>query len=445
MKTFGKLVPLLAAVLVIGAFWASEVVVRPKEIKDRVRVTYWEKWSGIEFDAIQAVVKEFNDSQDEIYVDLLSVAGIHNKTLMAIAAGVPPDVAGLYGPNVAQYVHDRAIIPLDDYCEAAGISRDDYIPVYWDMGVFDGHVYSLPTTPASTALHYNRRLFREAGLDPDAPPRTIEELDAFTEVLTIFRDDGKIAQSGFVHKEPGWWNWGWGYIFGGALWDGESQITCDSEENIRAFEWIQKHAQKYGASNLSSFRDGFGSFASPQNAFMSEKVAMELQGVWMANFIETYNADLDWAAAPFPYPADRPDLAGLTFADEDILVIPVGAKHPDEAFEFIKFVQSRRGMEMLCLLQQKHSPLAEASPEFYANHPNPYIEMFTELPKNASVVTPPKIAIWPEYQAELINAFDEIFINGMEPRVALGIVKKRMQPALDRYLRQKKLREEAGM
>lgn len=432
-----KLGTALAVLAVIGALIASEQVVKPKHDDGKVHITYWEKWTGFEFEAVKAVVDDFNASQDEIFVDLLSVSGIHNKTLMATAAGVPPDVAGLFGPNVAQYFHDRAVIPLDEMCAEAGITREDYIPIYWDICTYNGKLYALPLTPASTALHYNTRLFSEAGIT--GPPETIEEMDADVEKLTKTKD-GKIVQAGFVHQEPGWWNWGWGFVFGGELWDGESQITCDSPENVRAFTWVQSYVKKYGKSRLQNLRSGFGAFNSPQNAFMSEQVAMVLQGGWMGNFIDKNNPDLPWAAAPFPYPADRPDLKGRTFADLDILVIPRGAKHPKEAFTFIKYMQSQPAMEKLCLLQTKHSPLAKTSPEFYAKHPNPYIKLFTEMPKSDSVVSPPKIAIWPEYSSELRNAFDEIVLNGADPKAALSKVRERMQPALDSYLREEALR-----
>jgi ABC-type glycerol-3-phosphate transport system substrate-binding protein len=429
----------LAALLVIATFLASEWVVTPKHDDGKVHITYWEKWTGFEFEAVKKVVDEYNRSQSKVHVDLLSVSGIHNKTLMATAAGVPPDVAGLFGPNVAQYFHDRAVIPLDEMCAEAGIAREDYIPIYWDICTFEGRLYALPLTPASTALHYNTRLFAQAGLT--RPPETIEEMDAYVAKLTKRNADKQITIAGFVHQEPGWWNWGWGFVFGGELWDGESRITCDSPENVRAFTWVQSYVKKYGKSQLQNFRSGFGAFNSPQNAFMSEKVAMVLQGGWMGNFIANNNPDLPWAAAPFPYPADRPDLKGRTFADLDILVIPRGAKHPKEAFEFITYMQSQKAMEALCLGQTKHSPLAKSSPEFYANHPNPYIHLFTDMPKNDSVVSPPKIAIWPEYASELRNAFDEVVLNGADPRAALTKVRQRMQPALDRYLREKKLRE----
>jgi ABC-type glycerol-3-phosphate transport system substrate-binding protein len=169
---------------------------------------------------------------------------------------------------------------------------------------------------------------------------------------------------------------------------------------------------------------------------------MELQGGWMGNFIQKNNPDLQWAACPFPYPKNRPDLKGRTFADLDILVIPRGAKHPKEAFEFIKYMQSQKAMEELCLGQNKHSPLAKTSPEFYAKHPNPYIRLFSDMPKNDNVVSPPKIAIWPEYSNELKNAFDEIVLNGADPKETLTKVRERMQPALDRFLEEERLRSD---
>src|SRR5947199_204040 len=140
---------------------------------------------------------------------------------------------------------------------------------------------------------------------------------------------------------------------------------------------ITSYATAFGPSALQVFKSGFGNFSSPQNAFIDEKVAMVLQGVWMYNFIDKYNPKLDWAAAPFPYPADRPDLAFMSAVDMDVLTIPSGAHHPREAWEFIKYVQSQKGMELLCLGQRKHSPLAKVSQEFWAKHPNPYIKLFT--------------------------------------------------------------------
>jgi multiple sugar transport system substrate-binding protein len=440
LRASDLLLPGLAAV-VLSAVYFSEQLVKPTPHPGRVKVTYWEKWTGFEFSAMKAVVDDFNASQDKIWVQILPISSIDQKTMMATSAGIPPDLAGLFGPNVPQYVDDAAILALDDMCAAAGIKKEDYIPAYFEIGQYNGKLWSLPTTPASTALHYNVDMLKAAGIDPNKPPKTIEELDAYAAKLTV-KKNGRIDKSGFMPSEPGWWNWAWGSYFGGKLWDGKDKITALSPENLRAFRWIAGYSERYGPGELQTFRSGFGNFSSPQNAFMSKKVAMELQGVWMYNFISQFAPTLNWAAAPFPHPADRPDLAETSIVDEDVIVIPKGAEHPKEAFEFIKYLQSQPAMEKLCLGQQKNSPLRNVSEEFWRKHKNPYIKLFDRLAYSKNALVPPKIGIWSQYSSELTNAYDSVALLTKSPEQALKDVETRMQPLLTQYLERKRMRQQ---
>jgi len=231
--------------------------------------------------------------------------------------------------------------------------------------------------------------------------------------------------------EPGWWNWSWGPFFGGKLWDGKNKITFNSPENVKAFEWVQSFSKKWGASALQSFKSGFGSFSSPQNAFMMSQNAMEIQGVWMYNFIHMYSPGLDWAAAPFP--TANPELPDPTVIDLDVLCIPTGAKHTKEAFEFLKFVESQKGLEMLCLGQKKITPLKAVSPGFIENHPNPFIKLFIKMSYSKGAVSTPKLGIWSQYKDEISSAFDDITLMTKTPKQALDDVTNRMQPMLDQY------------
>ena len=439
----------LAAAAVVIAAWYSERVAAPPPVDNKVHVVYWEKWTGFEGDAIRAVVDEFNRSQDRIQVDLLTISGIQNKLLLATAGGTPPDVSGIWSYLIPQYVDARALTPLDDLCREAGIGPEDYVPVYWKAGYYNERIYALPTTPGSTALHYNTKMFREVGLDPNKPPRTIEDLDRAAERLTKREPGGRITRIGYMHSEPGWWHWSWVYLFGGRLWDGGDRLTVNAPENIRAFQWIRSYSEKYGPKNLQTFKSGLGTlFASPENGFLAGKVAMETQGVWMQNFIRKYaphmmEPELEWAAAPFPYPADRPDLADNTMTEADAVVIPRGSKHPREAFEFIKFLQSQRGLELLCLLQGKHTPLINVSSDFYAKHPNPFIKLFYELPKGKNAYAVPAIGIWPELRDSMTSAFEETLLMQKTPKQALDDVQNRMQPKFEEYLKRKRMRDEA--
>lgn len=408
----------------------------------KVEIVYWEKWTGFEGEAMRRVVEAFNASQDRIRVRMVTISQIDRKLLVATAGGNPPDVAGLWSWITNVYADRGAIIPLDDYCEKFAIGPDRYIPVYWQLNQHRGHTFALPTTPGDMALHWNKRMFREAGLDPDRPPRTIEELDDYTERLTK-RDKktGRLTQIGFMHAEPGWWNWAWGYFFGGQLWDGRDKITIYSPENLRAFRWIQSYPVKYGIEELHNFRSGFRDlFSSPQNAFFSGLVAMELQGVWMYNFINKYAPGMEWGAAPFPFPSDRPDLACTTIQECDTLVIPKDARHPDEAFEFIAFVQSQKAMEMLCLGHRKHTPLRKVSDEFWNRHPNPYVRLFYDLAFSCNSTWTPKLGFWNAFLDEMNAAFDAVWACEASPEKALLTAQERMQKMLEREIRHMKRR-----
>ncbi len=448
--------------------WTAGCSHQPAEYTDdgRVIVRYWEKWTGFEGDAMRAIVDDFNASQDRIHVDMLTVSQIDHKLMLATSGGNPPDVSGLWSHSVNVYAEKGALTPLNSLLAEAGITRDDYIPVFWNLCEHRGFMWALPSTPATMALHWNKRLFREAGLDPDRPPRSIEELDRMNEQLTVVRlqrngrgmtapyaeltDEERAAKQfeivriGHVPTEPGWWTPMWGFWFGGELWDGDRAITTTAPEHIAAFTWFQHYPEKYGLDNLRKFGASLGTFSSPQNAFLTEQVAMVLQGVWMYNFIDKFAPHIEWGVAPFP-PSDPNRADAVTIVECDVLVIPRGARRVNEAFEFIRYVNSQPAMEKLVLGQRKFSPLAETSPGFVEQHPNPFIQVFMDLARSPGARYEPRLTVWNEYRSELVIAADRIFSLRVSPEDALREVKERVQWKYDRVLRRWDIIREARM
>ncbi|MDD4879254.1 MAG: ABC transporter substrate-binding protein [Candidatus Omnitrophica bacterium] len=436
---------------------------------DTVKVVYWEKWSGFEADAMQAVIDLFNSRKFTnkdgklIHVEMSTVSEIDRRLLTAVAGGNPPDVAGVWTWLVTAYAEKGALLPIDDHLREAAITEDRYIPVFWEICKYKGKMWGLPSTPASVALHWNKRLFREAGLDPNVPPSSIQEFDEMAEKLTLIKlpgqdkavsfyelkgkpdhedllGQGTIIQMGFLPSEPGWWPWSWGYWFGGELWNGKEKVTADDPGNVKAYEWVKSYSDKYGVDNIKKFSSSFGTFASPQNAFLSSKVAMVREGVWMYNFIDKYATGMDWDAAPFP--SDGGKLKDVTYAEADILVIPIGARHPDEAFKFISFVNTQEAMELLCEGQRKFTPLKNVSEDFYARHKNPHIRVFRALAESPNAFTTPKMVIWQEYLREMSFAYEMIRDLKAEPEEVLSDVRKTMQKRLERELEMSKRAEE---
>jgi ABC-type glycerol-3-phosphate transport system substrate-binding protein len=230
----------------------------------------------------------------------ITVSQINERFLVSVAGNKAPDIASIFTNNIPSFAEKGSLYPLDELARQHGMSQEDYLPVFWEMCTYRGTLYALPTTGATLALHYNKDLFREAGLDPERPPRTLEELDRMSEQLTRFDAKGRMVRIGFLPTQPGWWHAMWPIWFGGNIWDGHDRLTIDSDEYVRALDWAQGYARKYGSDTLQNFRSGFGNFNSPQDPFLSGQIAMELQGVWMFNFIDKYNPGLDCGVAPFP-------------------------------------------------------------------------------------------------------------------------------------------------
>jgi ABC-type glycerol-3-phosphate transport system substrate-binding protein len=435
------------------------------------RVVYWEKWTDFEGEAMARVVDGFNAKEREhaqaqpgyrpIEVELVVISNIEQKLLIACAGGNPPDVAGIYSTMTAAYADKGALTDLSELAQASGLERGRYVGRYYDLGVHRGKLWGLPTAPASVALHWNKRLFREAGLDPEQPPETLEQLDEMAEKLTKWevtlpsgekqirsgyqRDvpssRKRLLQVGFLPSEPIWWAHGWGFVFGGKLLDGD-RLTTASPENIQAYQWMASYSRALGVDAVRRFRSAFGSFASAQNPFLSGQLAMEIQGVWMFNFIKKFADGMQWGAAPFPAPAAHPEFRGAASAEADLLAIPTGAQHPAEAWAFIRYVEQQDVMEQLCLGQRKASPLSQVSEPFYAQHPNPYIRLFAELGASRNAWAAPKTGVWNEYNRELVTAVHKIANLTSTPQQALSEVQQRMQVSYDREraIYQKRLR-----
>lgn len=425
----------LTMAVVVTAGVLGERVVRRDARSDRVTVLYWEKWTGQEGEEMRKVVDAFNRSQDRIFVKYLSISGIDQKTILASGGGNPPDVAGIWQDQVFQFADLGALTDLAGMANSAGLDRDYYIHAYYDALSKDGRLWALPSTPASIALYVRPDLVPKQFATPETFPQTLEELDELSDSISKWGPNRSLEVAGFLPSNPGWWHYAWGPLFGADLFKG-GRPTLDTPESVRALTWAAGYAKRYGPQVVQSFQSGFGNFSSPQDPFMTGKVAMELNGVWKANYIRVYKPDLPWFAVPFPHPKDRPDLQGHTILSQDVLVIPAGAKHPNEAFEFIRFVQRQDVMEGLCSAHGKNSPLDQVSERFFETHPNKAIRLFDRLARSEHAIYPTRHGFFPRVNGELNNAFQEVNTGLKEPAQALQDAQARIEGLWKTYREQ---------
>lgn len=375
-------------------------------VKNRTIVTFWEKWTRHEAAAMQQAVDSFNRSQDRVFVNMVSMSQINQKMLIATAGGDPPDIVGLFSSQIGPYAANGAIEPLDELVADGTLSPATYKPYVWRICAPKDRLYSVAATPAVCAFYWNKDHFRQAGLDPEKPPRTIEELDALADKLVIRHGD-TIERMGYLPNEPVWWDYYWGIYWGNDLYDENTgYFHIDTPQQRAAYSWYQSYPKKYNVKDMQTFSSGFGQFNSPQNAFINGKVSMIVQGPFFAKFIQLNNPALEGrygvTFVPLPQSLNKP-AGSISFGDLDCWVVPVGAKHKSAALEFLRFMTRQDVMEDLCTAHAKPSPLMKVSPEFLRRSPNPFIDVFEKALLAPEIAIMPQSPIWERVQAE-INA-----------------------------------------
>lgn len=401
-----------AALLIFGDKPTFHKLPDGRVVHNRVVVSYWENWTGFEGRAMTHVVNAFNMSQNRIFINTVQVSDLDIKALISVAGNDPPDIVTLWSRDMGQYVANDALTPLDVLEKDGVVNRHTFVPYVWRLCTPFHHLYALGATPETCALYWNKNLFRNAGLDPNKPPTTIAELDAMARRLTIFNSNGGIRQIGFLPTIPDWSGWEimWGIYFGNHLFNpktGGYQINTPQQR--AAYKWYQSFSRRYGYRELEKFQGGFGPFNSSLNPFMSQHVAMEIQGPYFANFIEKNNPEMkgEYGVAPFPTAFGPPGAA--VFGDCDVWAIPRGARHVQAALTVLKFFIQQKNIEYLCDKQCKPSPLMKVSGSFIRNNPNPYIRLFERVTKSKNVQLAPMDILWSRVYSELRSCVQRIW------------------------------------
>lgn len=134
----------------------------------------------------------------EVEVTFTDWGDLSTRLSAAFAAGTAPDVFG-HGPAaIADYSVNDRVEPLDDYLAELDPAELEDIAAALPGGQVDGVQYLIPLSMQGNMLIYDAEMFREAGLDPDDPPTTWEELYEAAETLTVRDDSGTITRSGLL-------------------------------------------------------------------------------------------------------------------------------------------------------------------------------------------------------------------------------------------------------
>lgn len=169
----------------------------------KVEITFWHAMGGVNGEATEAVVKAFNESQDEIVVKSEyqgSYDDMITKLKATMQSGGMPDVCQMYDIGTKFMTDSGYAIPVEDMFETTGFDPSCVMDIITSYYTVDGKQMSMPFNVSTPMLYYNKDVFKEAGLDPETPPKNFDEVMEFSKQIV----ESGAAPVGFAQAIYGW-------------------------------------------------------------------------------------------------------------------------------------------------------------------------------------------------------------------------------------------------
>ena len=306
-----------------------------------IRVTCWE--SGEALEPFNNAIEKFQAENPEIQVQLECIPQEYGTKLLAqLAAGSAPDIFQNGDGDVAKYVQEGAVAPLDDFISGAdGLDMNAFLPGVASFGQVEGQTYYLTKDYSPLVLYYNKKLFDEAGVAYPTADWTWDNLLEAAQALP--KPDG--AQWG-IQMPNSWGDLTWLrgvlpliYQNGGSVISDDGLTTTghlNSPETVAAIQWYADLIRTHKVAPSKADMDALAGV----DLFQTGKVAMLWTGRWpLKDFIA--NPELEFGTMGLPAgPSGKANAlcwAGFT--------LNANSEKKDAAWKFLKYIAAGEGAQ----------------------------------------------------------------------------------------------------
>lgn len=391
-----------------------------------VEIEYWQYVFDARIKAMNELIKRFEVANPGIKVKhtTFPYADYQTKIAAAVPAGQGPDVVQLYYGWLDNFVSAKFIQPLPRDAFPHDVIEKEFYPIVQTMKR-DGEYYGLPTAVRTLALFYNKKLFQEAGLDPNKPPQTLDEyLEAAKK--TVKRDAaGNMLSAGAVIDMPGqdlhWWREVLLRQMGGKPYsDDNKTVAYDSEAGAKALNWYADLQRVHKVGQAGFMDEG-------QAAFRAGRAAMTVDGSFRLGAFGGIK-NFEWGVAELPASADGKRSNFASYWVNAITAKPTGAKL-DAAKKFMAFTTSPEAMQVwLDMVGELPARKAAAETEKNLAHPV-YGPFLKALNYSQATIFVDELA---QRQVGLDMA-NRVFIQNQDAKASLAEAAKAEQAILDRF------------
>jgi multiple sugar transport system substrate-binding protein len=257
--------------------------------------------------------------------EVVGWAQCQDKATTLAVAGTPVGMAYVGSRALKEFAENELIVPVP----MTEDEKKGYYPNIVDTVTFEGTQWGVPIAFSTKALYWNKDLFKQAGLDPEVPPKTWAEEIAFAKQI---KEKTGIAGYGlpaktfdntmhqFMH---------WVYTNNGKVIDGDN-IVIDSPEVLAALQ-AYKDITPYSVEGATAYEQN-----EIRAIFLDGKVGMIQSGSGAAARLK--ETKVNWGVAPLPLGPSAKGEGTLLITDSLVVFKDTGVE--EKAIEFAKFITS---------------------------------------------------------------------------------------------------------
>jgi arabinogalactan oligomer/maltooligosaccharide transport system substrate-binding protein len=424
-----SLMPLLALVLIfISCAGCSGKQSKNRSSADgKTVITMWHTMNREESATLEEMIKDFETQNPDMKIDMQPVPfdQAQNKYKISAQAGDAPDV---FRSEIAWTCEEAALgylLELDGYVTEE--DKKDYLKASMGYNIYKNHIYGIPQVTDCLALLYNKKMFRDAGVEV---PETMEDFVAVGQKLTLDENGKNAADPSFNPEKIKQWGFyftGKAYdfqpfmwAFGGGLIDAEKhEIQINNKGTIAGMNFLLDLRDKYHV--VPAKFDLKSSYDNMMAGFKDARYAMIFNGPWATADILTGAQFKDPQNLGIAVIPKGPGGYGSPVGGHNY-VISRSCPYPDKAWKFISFLNQPENQAKLAI-KNNLLPTRNSTFELPEIKSNPVIQGFRaqlEVARNRPVI-PQGGLIYNEFnpylQAAYLKAmtpqqaFDEIALN----------------------------------
>ena len=299
-------------------------------------ITMWHGQDDIAGKVLGQLADEFNRTHSDIKVNATTGGVVadqmRQKVTTALASGEYPDIAYIFGSDLANLARSDKVLDLTDDVKKPDFGWDDYYEPARTATTVDGKVRALPALIDDLAVVYNKKAFKAAGVAaPSADGWTWEEFAATSKQLT---DKSKgtfgTAWPAVGDEDTVWRIWPPVWQAGGDIITEDGKVGFGGAPGEQAFGVVDRLAQD-GSVYVDTKPDSDQTY----QLFNNGKIGMVVTGPWqLPDFID---AKIDFGVAPLPTFGGEP----LTISGPDTWTLfDNGDERAKAAVEFVQWLNS---------------------------------------------------------------------------------------------------------